>query len=1262
MVTVNGNITNSSALTLNAGTSATSTRLVMAGDLTNTGTFTATGNYTKVIFSSSNAQTITNNGTVTAPISLLEVSNTHASGLTITGTGFAVSRANLYKGTIHNSDKITLGTGGTSSVTVQRGIAGNTSPAGSFDDSPVFNAGSGGLILIYDEGSPAYSTGYEVPATTHLCSVLYLYGVDLTLGSDLTVSSGLNLFLGSGTPILRIGSHTLTVEGDIIYTVAGALYGGASSNLSIKGPTTLNAVINGLNDLTINSAGGATLGGAVTVNGTLYLTDGRLINGSNLTMAAGSTINRSAGYLSAAPAFGAGVNLAYSGGSAIYSGYEVPAGSAVLNDLTANAGGVVQSGTPASGSVTTVYTQGFDSEPADWATEVVTNGGSSGSPNLSYVNSSTSSNPNVTPSEGTACIEFNSDFCDAGDQIRLKKISSPISTTGKSEVTVVFDWYVNQGTAAQNDRVTVQWSVDGSAWNSSYSYYRYNATAGWVTENCLLPAGAENQSSLYVAFLFTSAYGNRCHLDNMKVDVTTPGTPTSSSFTINGALSLTSGTYTIGAGNSLTLNGSLAGSNAIIGSATSNLSVTGAGAALSLPAITNGLNNLTINRANGVALGGSNTIVTGALTLSGGALSIGARTLTLNGAISSAGGSLTGGSSSDIVIGGSAASTALPAVTLNNLTLNRSNGISLGGTVTVNGALTLSSGTISGGTLAYGANGILKYDGSDYTATTSIEFPASSGPRDVDINNADASGLSLHANRTLAGNLTIAGGEKFIIPAGIRLTVSGMLSVLSGNTGLLLRSDASGTGSLINSTEDVPATVERHINNDLKWHFLSSPVSDQAIWPQFAPTPSGPPYSFGTGPWNWDFYYFNPNAPITGYRLYWVNLRNTDGDYNSNDIDKPGNDAGFGAYPPSFTTGRGYLVAYENPWSVTHSFAGSLHAGDITRTILHTADRSDFNLVGNPYPSSLDWDLADGGSSWGRSGALENSSGYNYWLWDDSGSGNYLYRNSGGTGNAGQYIAPGQAFFVRADADGGTLTFRDGVRAHSSQAWVKSDTVTGHALRLKLTNTANTYYDEMFVDFDPSFSGTEGTPKLWSFYQEAPEICAMKAGNYYSIDRYPEPSPELSVPIYTKTGADASYTIFAMEINDFAFSGRIFLDDLRTGGAQELNGNPAYTFTAKPGDDPARFRLRFAGPYGDNEQVDKTEFTVYAYNNTVFIKNPNGNYVDGIVYICDMLGRKIAQELISRNNQEIAVSAPAGAYLVNIVTKQKAYSRKIFIH
>jgi len=124
----------------------------------------------------------------------------------------------------------------------------------------------------------------------------------------------------------------------------------------------------------------------------------------------------------------------------------------------------------------------------------------------------------------------------------------------------------------------------------------------------------------------------------------------------------------------------------------STINFRGSGPTVVVPATI--FHNLRVNRPNGMSLAG-NVTVNGTLTLSNGTLSIGAHTLTLNGDMAVNGGSLTGGATSNLIIGGSGASITLPAVALNDLTVNRASGITFGGNVAISGTLTVLAGTVN---------------------------------------------------------------------------------------------------------------------------------------------------------------------------------------------------------------------------------------------------------------------------------------------------------------------------------------------------------------------------------------------------------------------------------------------------------------------------------------------------------------------------------------------------------------------------------------
>jgi hypothetical protein len=229
-------------------------------------------------------------------------------------------------------------------------------------------------------------------------------------------------------------------------------------------------------------------------------------------------------------------------------------------------------------------------------------------------------------------------------------------------------------------------------------------------------------------------------------------------------------------GKQLTINGNLNFTNGAQIDATTNSSVVvfaGDSAQIIPPGsfATNIADGLIINNSNGLTLNGDLT-VTQTLTLTNGAFSIGINTLSLNGAIATTAGTLTGGNSANISIGGSSAGTTLPGVSLNNLTLNRTNGISLGGAVSVSGTLVLTTGTVT-----LGANS-LTISGNSPTRTSG-NIDAGNGGATVNFANNTAITLPASVFTGAVNNLTINGAGG--ITAISDFTVNGVLNLQSAN-------------------------------------------------------------------------------------------------------------------------------------------------------------------------------------------------------------------------------------------------------------------------------------------------------------------------------------------------------------------------------------------------------------------------------------------------------------------------------------------------
>ncbi len=415
------------------------------------------------------------------------------------------------------------------------------------------------------------------------------------------------------------------------------------------------------------------------------------------------------------------------------------------------------------------------------------------------------------------------------------------------------------------------------------------------------------------------------------------------------------------------------------------------------------------------------------------------------------------------------------------------------------------------------------------------------------------------SSSTVCNNLTIDNGAALTISAGGSLRVNGSLANNAGTSGLILQSDSTRTASLIHNTDNVPATFYRYISGKAEaWHLLSSPVSNQAISGDW--TPAGK-YGNGTG---YDLYAWNEPTNC------WIYFLNTTTTVNWKTVHPESN----------FVPGRGYLYSVQTN-NQTKQYTGFLNNG--TRNIPVNASSTDaalkgFNLVGNPYPSAVDWQSATG---WSRSNLSAEGNGYNIWVWN-SAAGNYgIINSAGGTGTNGitRYIAPGQGFFVRAAVTGSMGLTNDARSNGSGNTWLKKSLGNDPSLlAIKITSTASTEYDEIQMYFGAEKEGT-GAAKLFSPVATAPSLYMSYDQKDFSVRYLTDTASNPEVPVRFMPGESGKYTLTtAFDKNSFSY---VILEDVRLHIFYDLRSNATYSFNAVKGDDPSRFTVHFVKT-GDN--------------------------------------------------------------------------------
>lgn len=574
-----------------------------------------------------------------------------------------------------------------------------------------------------------------------------------------------------------------------------------------------------------------------------------------------------------------------------------------------------------------------------------------------------------------------------------------------------------------------------------------------------------------------------------------------------------------------------------------------------------------------------------------------------------------------------------------NLTVNNVNNVTVNGNLRILNLLNVSVGRLdafsNSPTIIYGGSSAQTLEGNQYL-----------NEKIFNLNIDNTNGVTLNTNFALDNNLTINSAKKFIIDAAKSLTVAGTIANSAATSGFVLKSTAAGTASLIHNTNNVPATVQRYISGAAEdWHFLSSPVSNQTIVGNSL-TPSGT-YGNGTG---YDLYLWNEPTPC------WV--------YHKNDVGSLTIDLKNPKWPAvhsstNFIPGRGYLYSVQatNP---TAEFTGNLNNGSITYSITNSINGEDpkvrgFNLIGNPYPSAIDWKAASG---WTRDALVVSGGGYDMWIWNPA-TNNYGVFNSGtaiGTNGVTQNIAPMQGFFVRA-ATNGNIGMTNNVRGTTGTSnWMRMKTTKAEIVKVQIASNDNYGSDEILLQFGAP-ANEAGAPKLFSTVTTAPSLYLNHEKKELSVLNLTSTIENSSVPLMFKAGKDGNY---ALSIgNESASYEVLLLEDKKAKTITDLNLIPTYQFKGSVKDAADRFILHFV-PI--TPEVTNLPAVIYYDGDEI---NVDLTLVEGQtdIKIYDMSGKLLVDKKVEgKMIHSFNINPQYEIYIVVVNSKGRSTRRKVLTY
>lgn len=453
-----------------------------------------------------------------------------------------------------------------------------------------------------------------------------------------------------------------------------------------------------------------------------------------------------------------------------------------------------------------------------------------------------------------------------------------------------------------------------------------------------------------------------------------------------------------------------------------------------------------------------------------------------------------------------------------------------------------------------------------------------------------------------AKDMNIESGACLRVSSNKTLNVNGDLILKAGNNktaAILDEGNVSVTGNII---------IERIITAN-GWHYVSSPVAN-----------ANSNYFWGSA-----LYYYN--EPTSE----WVKVTNNQ----------------------TLTTMKGYDT-YIKTNNKTINLQGNLNKGNYSISL--TAAKDGYNLVGNPYPCTIDWDAASGWTKTNITGAI--------YIWDPAINNYMSYSNGAGTNGGSRYIPATQGFFVKANAGGGSLAINNNARVSTMS--VNHRSTASNVLSLKVLN--ENYSDETIIRFNSNasfeFDDQYDADKLLSFDLNVPQIFTVNSDQRnYSINTIPELVNSYSVNLSLIANITGNYQISPDFLNmDPGIE--VFLEDKFNGNIHNLRqGN--YLFTSTNTDNPDRFVLHFIQSKKITDLSENADNQIRIFNSShhlYLIFPENKMEAENVtVNIFDMLGKNVYSRKLNNPYGQMIIEVPLlhGNYIVQLMTSGQTINKNL---
>lgn len=357
----------------------------------------------------------------------------------------------------------------------------------------------------------------------------------------------------------------------------------------------------------------------------------------------------------------------------------------------------------------------------------------------------------------------------------------------------------------------------------------------------------------------------------------------------------------------------------------------------------------------------------------------------------------------------------------------------------------------------------------------------------------------------------------------------------------------------------------------------------------------------------------------------------------------------------AFTDGVGYIMK-RGTATGTVAYTGTLNVDNAGVDVTLVTTGSRFHALGNPYPSYM--------SSATLLGNASLSENQQIWVFDQTvgTDGSYVVK----TFVNNFIIAPGQGFFVKGNALGGTVNFAESNQAIGTDTFLKSSKT-----EIKLTinrgaihNYANIHYlDNATTDFDNGYEGETFTG-VKNDFEIYTQLLSNNQGKNYQVQSLPNSDLEAMI-IPVGLNVTAGEIVFKAQALNIPAGLKVYLEDRQKNTLTRLDeANSEYKITIKDAlHGTGRFFLhtKSAAVLSTDIEILNTISIFKTDNNNLIIDGLSDGKADVSLY--NLLGKKVMHTSFEANGvKEIFLpNLATGVYVVKLTTEAGKLNKKIIL-